>query len=61
MTENMVLDITAPKGVEIIIKRDSSVIWVNTENGCVLRICQIPQLIVRDERNVEEKQGVKEQ
>jgi hypothetical protein len=44
------LDITAPKAVEISIGRGGRVIWVNTEDGCVLRITQIPELTVVDER-----------
>lgn len=36
--------------VEIRIRNDSAVMWVNTEYGCVLRICQIKQLVLEDER-----------
>jgi hypothetical protein len=46
------LDITKPDiGVEIQIKDDSKVIWVNVDGICVLRICQISNLIVNDERS----------
>jgi hypothetical protein len=41
------LDITAPKIVEVTVRDDGKVLWVNTEEGCVLRICQIPKLIVQ--------------
>jgi hypothetical protein len=40
------IDITAPKLVQVVIRADGKVLWVNTEQGCVLRICQIPGLIL---------------
>jgi len=48
--ENTLKDITGANIVEIKIRKDSKVIWVNTQDGCVLRICQIKKLIVDDER-----------
>jgi hypothetical protein len=39
-------DITNPVGVEVEIRDDGKVLWVNTENGCVLRICGIKDLKV---------------
>jgi hypothetical protein len=48
------LDITGADGVQVQIKDDGKVLWVNTENGCVLRICQIKYIEVNDER---EKHG----
>lgn len=45
------LDITAPKGpVQIDIKSDGKVIWINVEGICVLRICQIEKLEITDQR-----------
>ena len=45
------LDITGSKHVQIQIKHDGSVLWVNTaEENCVLRICQIESLELVDER-----------
>jgi hypothetical protein len=45
------LDITKPEtGVEILIRGDAKVIWVNVDGICVLRICQIPFLEVKDDR-----------
>ena len=42
------LDITAPKElVEIQIREDEKVIWVNVDGICCLRICQIPKLVVQ--------------
>jgi len=37
-------------GVQIIISRDSKIIWVNVDAVCVLRICQIPRLELTDNR-----------
>lgn len=36
--------------VEITIRGDGRVLWVNTEHGCVLRICDIQGLEILDER-----------
>ena len=44
------LDITGPDIVEIKIQDDSTVIWINTEDGCVLRVCRIGLLVITDER-----------
>lgn len=44
------LDITAPDCVEIIIKDNGKVVWINTENGCQFRASQIKHLEVIDER-----------
>ena len=42
------LDITAPKhGVDIEWREDGTVIWVNVDGICRLRICQIPQLWIK--------------
>lgn len=41
------IDITKPDaGVEISIKDDGTVIWINVDGICVLRVCQIPYLEV---------------
>lgn len=48
------VDINAEqRGIEqvtIIIRKDGSVVWINTEQQCVFRICQIKNLTVIDER-----------
>lgn len=45
------LDITGAAIVEIRIRQDGKVIWINTEDGCQLRICQITGPVeVQDER-----------
>lgn len=38
------LDITAPQAVQVSVREDGKVLWINTEEGCVLRICQISAL-----------------
>jgi len=46
------LDITGSEGVEVKIRHDGKVLWINTvEGGCVLRICQIKELVLDDERS----------
>ena len=37
-------DISA-KTVEILVRQDKKVLWVNTEEGCVLRISNIESII----------------
>ena len=45
-------DITAPKyPVEVDIRNDGEVLWVNVDGKCVLRICQMSGLILCDKRN----------
>jgi hypothetical protein len=46
-------DITAPEEVEILIKEDGKVIWINVDGICELRVCRISKLTVNDERKVE--------
>jgi hypothetical protein len=48
--EPLTVDITAPECVEILIKNNGKVVWINTENGCQFRACQIKHLEVIDER-----------
>jgi hypothetical protein len=45
--------------VEIIISTKGDIIWVNTYEGCVLRICSIKNLGINDER-IEVKNTLKE-
>lgn len=46
-----VLDTTATMAVEVMIKNDASVIWVNVDGICRLRVCRIPSLVVFDMRD----------
>jgi len=43
-------DITGVKFVQVEISNDGKVLWVNTEDGCVCRICRIEHLEVVDNR-----------
>lgn len=48
------IDITSPEyPVEVAIRYDGEVLWVNVDGKCVLRICQIPALILDDNRNAQ--------
>ncbi len=45
------LDITAPQHeVSIEIRNDGTVIWINVDGICALRICRIPALKIEDGR-----------
>ena len=35
------LDITKPEMVEVSLREDGKVLWVNVDGRCVLRVCQI--------------------
>ncbi len=43
-------DVTAPDGVEIMIRHDGKVIWVNIDGKCLLRACRIKNLTLDDQR-----------
>lgn len=43
------VDVTNPEHVEVLVDRKRSVVWVNVNGVCVLRACQITNLVV-DER-----------
>jgi hypothetical protein len=45
------MDITAPSSVEIKIRSDGKVVWVNVNGICKLRCCRIGKLIIIDERD----------
>jgi predicted DNA-binding protein len=44
------LDITAPQVVEMSVRQDGKVVWVNVDGICRFRACQIEQLILEDHR-----------
>lgn len=49
-----VLDITcsaATQEVEVSIKKDGKVLWVNIDGICRLRVCRIPYLVIKDDRS----------
>jgi hypothetical protein len=45
------LDITAPDEVEIQIRSDGKVMWVNINGMCRLRVCRIAHLTLNDDRS----------
>lgn len=45
-----VLDITGAAHVEVRLRGDGSVMWVNVDGICRLRICQIAELVLEDAR-----------
>ena len=49
-------DITGAEAVEVYVSDDDKTLWVNTEKGCVLRICRIKELIMPITTGEEEKQ-----
>ena len=46
----MMQDITGAKVVQIRISEDGTVVWVNTEEGCVLRVCRVEEVVIDDMR-----------
>lgn len=40
------LDVTAPEVVDVSVRHDGSVLWVNVDGHCMLRICQIGDIVV---------------
>jgi hypothetical protein len=44
-------DVIAPEVVEILIRGDGEVVWVNVDGICKFRACQIKVLIVEDRRD----------
>ena len=46
---NKMEDITGAEVVEVKIRNDGKVLWINTDKGCVLRICQIKKIVVCDD------------
>lgn len=50
MTEQTFTDITAPEIVEIQIRSDGKVVWVNVDGICRLRACQVKHVVFNDER-----------
>jgi len=51
MLDKQMMDITAPEVVEIKIRWDGKVVWVNVDGICRFRACQIETVIVEDDRN----------
>jgi len=47
----MMIDSTTPKHMEIRIRHDGKVVWINIDGKCELRACQIGELSLLDDRN----------
>lgn len=43
-------DITAPDVVEVEIRSDGKVVWINVDGKCALRACRIKRLVINDGR-----------
>lgn len=54
------LDITHPQVVEVRIREDGTVLWVNVDGICRLRICQIGHLKLNDDRPGPAETGIDE-
>lgn len=44
------VDVTAPEVVEILIRSDGKVVWVNVDGFCLFRACRVQKLLVEDQR-----------
>ena len=42
------LDVTGPVAVEVTIRNDKKVIWVNIDGVCMLRVCRIESLTINE-------------
>ena len=50
------VDLNAPRTLEILISQDGTKVWINTEEeGCVFRAQRITTLYIHDERKKNEK------
>lgn len=45
-----VVDISAPECLEVEIREDGKVVWINIDGLCVFRSCQIGELLLKDNR-----------
>ena len=45
------LDIAEPKVIQIEVNPTGSILWVNIDGLCVLRVCKIAKLTIIDNRN----------
>jgi Lon protease-like protein len=47
---DMMVDVSEPRIVEIQIRSDGKVVWVNVDGICRFRACKVKKLEVQDER-----------
>jgi hypothetical protein len=52
MNLESMLDITGAQKVEIEIRADGKVVWVNVDDVCRLRVCRIEGITINDYREV---------
>lgn len=48
--ENGPVEIVGPDHVQIMINRDGKTIWVNVDGTCIMRVGEIKDLMIYDER-----------
>lgn len=46
------LDITAPDNVEVLLREDGKVLWVNVDGVCRLRICRVEKISFQHENTL---------
>ena len=44
------IDLTAPKYVEVVIDKPGKIVWVNVDGICRLRCCQVDEIHLTDDR-----------
>lgn len=44
------IDVTAPEILEILIRTDGKVVWINVDGVCRFRACKLKNLVLNDER-----------
>ena len=50
--QRTLMDITAPEVIQLVIRNDSKVVWINGPGGnCLFRACQIGSLVIDDRRD----------
>lgn len=52
MNDHIIQDVTAPPNLEIVIRNDGKVVWLNINGVCVFRACRIGVLVLEDNRKV---------
>lgn len=52
MSEKQIKDITAPEVIEISIREDGRVVWINNGEKCLFRACRIEKLVIDDRRDI---------
>lgn len=46
------IDVTGPEHLEIVIREDGVIVWINIDGMCAFRACRIKELVVTDNRLV---------